>query len=129
MIAALMAAALATGPATPAKPALSGDWVVVSVRRVIAPENMPGQCFVQAQIDQVVHGQSYRAGQPVYISLACRRGGVSPASAELNRIAGPEPKTIQVLKETKRALAHLDAGARVVNNEYYGAAAMTPLRP
>ncbi len=74
MLAAILAAAIA-GPA-PAGPNIqtnTGEWVLVSVKRVIAPENMPGQCFVAAQVDRVVHGQRYKPGQPVYISLACRK--------------------------------------------------------
>lgn len=121
MIAAILAAAIA-GPPAPALKAPStdsGEWVLVSVKRVIAPENMPGQCFVAAQVDSVVHGQRYKAGQPVYISMACRRGGMTRAA--LN--ATPVPRTVQSLRETKRALVHLDASGGVVDNQFYGVGA------
>ena len=119
MLAAILAAAIA-GP-VPAGPNIqinTGEWVLVTVKRVIAPENMPGQCFVAAQVDRVVHGQRYKPGQPVYISLACRTGGMTPAAMPLN--SAPPPRTIQSLRETKRALVHLDASSGVVDNPFYG---------
>jgi hypothetical protein len=129
MLAAVLAAALGSQVPAPLPNPASGDWVLIRVQRVIAPANMPGQCFVQGRVDQVIHGQTYRQGQTVGISLACRPGaGVSPVALRIGE-ARRAPPTIQVLREMKQALAHLDTGGRVVDNQYYGVDAASPGRP
>ena len=65
MIAAILAATALAAPDL-----TTGDWVVVAVHRVIAPDQIPGQCFVQAKVDQVVHGETYKPGQAVALTVA-----------------------------------------------------------
>jgi hypothetical protein len=115
MIGLMLAAALG------AQAAPSGDWVVVDVQRVIAPETTRGQCFVQGQVRRVVRGEAYLPGQNVAIALACtagRRQLMIPLAAEPGAIRRP-PITVQRLEATKRALVHLDRQGRVIGNEYY----------
>jgi hypothetical protein len=120
--AAALAAALAQPlPAAPA--AASGNWVVVAVQRVIAPDQMQGQCFIQGRVERVVRGRAFRAGDAIGLSLACRFGGFTPAQAT----HAPAVPTIQTLRSQKRALVHVDAAGRVLENGYYGFGAL--IRP
>lgn len=126
MIAAVLAAALTPQLPSALLPSMtSGEWLVVSVGRVIAPDQHPGECFVQGRVEQVVHGRVYRPGDAIAISLACRQGGLSPAVAT----ATPPTVTIQTLRSQKRALVHVDAGGRVLNNGFWGLGDYARLRP
>jgi hypothetical protein len=124
MIALLLAAALAPSAPT-AEQMATGNWVVVAVQRVIAPDQMQGQCFVQGRVEQVVHGRAFRPGDAIAMSLSCRASGITTAAA------GPRPEipTVQALRSQKRALVHVDAAGRVLENGYYGFGAMAPTRP
>jgi hypothetical protein len=102
-----------------------GDWVMVTVHRVLAPDQIPGQCFVQAKVDQVVHGETYKPGQAVALTVPCRAGGLNPAVT----ILGQQAPTIETLRTQKRALVHLDAGGRVLQNGYYALGQAIPLAP
>jgi hypothetical protein len=125
MIAAILAGLAALQP-LPDVGASRGDWLLVTVHRVIAPDQIPGQCFLQARIDEVVNGHSFRTGDAVAISVACRPGGLAPAAAVRGVPAVP---TIETLRSQKRALVHLDAGGRVLDNGYYGLGAPMPITP
>ncbi|HTI66652.1 MAG TPA: hypothetical protein VL460_03780 [Caulobacteraceae bacterium] len=105
MIATILAGLAALQPAPQA-----GEWLLVTVQRVIAPDQIPGQCFVQARIDQVVQGRAFRSGDPVAITMACRANDLAP---------GPS-QTIAALRAQKRALVRLDAGGRLLGEDYYG---------
>ena len=121
MIAAVLAAAMAI-QATPETAPRTGQWVVIDVQRVIAPETTQGQCFVQGKVAQVVRGRLYKPGQELALSVACTknpRGPLIPLQAT-PRPARPPPISVERLESLKRALVHLDASGRVVNNEYYG---------
>lgn len=122
MIAAILAAFAALQPA-PMIDTSQGDWVLVTVNRVVAPDQIPGQCFVQAKIDQVVNGRNFRSGDAVAITVGCRTGGLSPIVA----VRGAEAPTIETLRTLKRALVHLDAGGRVLENGYYALGQALPL--
>jgi hypothetical protein len=87
----------------------TGEWVVVSIHRVIAPDQIPGQCFVEARIDQVVSGRRFRAGDPVAITMACRA----------DEMAVGEAVTVANLKAQTRALVRLDVGGRVAKGGWY----------
>ena len=116
MIAVMLAAALTAQPAP-----RTGQWVILDVLRVIAPEQTRGQCFVQGRVAQVVRGRLFRQGQQLGVSLACVQGPEAPL-IPLRAAPGPErrpPITVMQLEIIKRALVHLDADARVVNNDYY----------
>ncbi|OYX31607.1 MAG: hypothetical protein B7Y99_09760 [Caulobacterales bacterium 32-69-10] len=125
MLAAILAAVLAALPQPPTLDTRQGDWIIVTADRVVAPENMPGECFVQAKVDQVVHGENFRVGQRVALVVPCRQGGLEPTVA----ILGQAPPTIQTLRTQKRALVHLDAGGRVLRNGYYALSQAIPLAP
>lgn len=115
MIAAAFLAAAFVLPTLPATSA--GDWVVVTVVRVIAPDQHPGECFVQARVEQVVRGRVWSVGQPIGLSLACRRDGVAQPIA-LDET--PAVQTIRSLRAQKRALVNVDTGGRVLMNRFYG---------
>ena len=124
MITAILAAALTqTAPTAPAM--ASGEWVVVAVQRVIAPDQIQGQCFIQGKVEQVVHGRAFQAGDAIGLSLSCRAGGITPATFA----SKPEVPTIQTLRAQKRALVHVDAAGRVLDNGYYGFGSMIPTAP
>jgi hypothetical protein len=123
MIAAILAAGLAGLAAQAAPAAVSGDWVVVKVQRVIAPDQTQGQCFIQGRVEQVVHGRAWSVGDAIGLSLACRVGGLTPAVAR----PGPAIPTVQALRSQKRALVHVDAAGRVFENGYYGFGERAPL--
>ena len=117
MIAALalfLAAQVAAAPPSPS--AMTGDWVVVAISRVIAPDQHPGECFVEGRVEQVVHGRAYRGGDPIALSMRCRNGGFDRTALA----RAPEILTIQALRAEKRALVHVDAGGRVLDNGFYG---------
>jgi hypothetical protein len=116
MIALVLAVAL-VGPVPTAEQMAVGNWLVVAVQRVIAPDQMQGQCFVQGRVEQVVHGRAFRPGDAIAMSLPCRAGGITPTAA------GPRPEvpTIQGLRAAKRALVHVDAAGRVLENGFYAA--------
>lgn len=125
-------AAVLTAQYTPPQPSApatldtrKGDWVLVTVNRVVAPDQIPGQCFVQAKVDQVVHGDTYKPGQAVAMTVPCRAGGLNPTVS----ILGQEAPTIQTLRTQKRALVHLDTGGRVLQNGYYALGQTIPLAP
>jgi hypothetical protein len=129
MIAAVLAAALAV-QATPETAPRSGQWVILDVQRVIAPDITQGQCFVQGRVSQVVRGRLYKPGQQLNVSLPCVKG---PANPLIPLQATPglgkrPPITVERLESLKRALVHLDASARVVDNDYY-AVGVQPLSP
>ena len=125
MLAAILAAVLAALPQPPNLDTRQGDWILVTADRVVAPENMPGECFVQARVDQVVHGENFRVGQRVALVVPCRQGGFDPTVNILRQA----PPTIQTLRTQKRALVHLDAGGRVLDNAYYALGQTIPLAP
>lgn len=127
MIAAVLAALAVQ--ATPDTAPRTGNWVVLDVLRVMAPEQTRGQCFVQGRVNRVVRGQRYKAGQQLAVSLACVQGPARqliPLQATPNPAKRP-PITVERLEALKQALVHLDAQARVVDNEYYAVGAQ-PLR-
>lgn len=126
MIAVLLAATLAQ--VTPETAPRTGEWVVLDVQRVIAPEQTQGQCFVQGKVERVVRGQRYKAGQQLAVSVACVKGAnqVIPLQAQRGPVK-PGPITVERLESLKQALVHLDAQQRVVDNEYY-AVGVQPLR-
>lgn len=128
MIAAVLAAALAVqAPETAPR---SGQWVILDVQRVIAPDITQGQCFVQGRVSQVVRGRLYKPGQQLNVSVACVKGSTSQL-IPLQATPGPArrpPITVERLESLKRALVHLDASARVVDNDYY-AVGVQPLSP
>jgi hypothetical protein len=125
MIAAVLALSLGAVVLAQAAPAtVSGDWVVVAVQRVIAPAQTQGQCFIQGRVEQVVHGRAWRVGDAIGLSLACRVGGLTPAAAT----AGPAIPTVQTLRSQKRALVHVDAAGRVLENGYYGYGERLPMQ-
>ncbi len=132
MIGAVFAAAVALAPAQ--RPA-AGEWLVVKVERVIAPDQQPGECFVQGKVEQVVRGAVYRAGDAVALTVPCRQGGVTPArwSGEAfgpeERLVGQEPPTLETLRSQRRALVHVDAGGRLLDNGYWGLGAALRLAP
>lgn len=123
MIAVMLAAALTARPAP-----TTGNWVVLDVLRVMAPEQTRGQCFVQGRVAQVVRGRLYKQGQQLAVSLACVAGPAPliPLQAGPGAVKRP-PITVEQLERAKRALVHLDANARVLNNDYYPAG-VQPLR-
>ena len=125
MLAAIVAVMVAAMPQPQGLDTRKGDWILVTADRVVAPENMPGECFVQARVDQVVHGESFKVGQRVALVVPCRQGGFDP-TVNLMRQA---PPTIQTLRTQKRALVHLDAGGRVLDNAYYALGQTIPLAP
>ena len=130
MIAAALAFWLAAQPSPapvlpPASMTASGEWLVVSVGRVIAPDQHPGECFVQGRVEQVVHGTAYRTGDAIALTLACRNGGYDRTQATRT----PEPVTIQTLRSQKRALVHVDSGGRVLGNGFYGLGGLQRLQP
>ena len=115
MIAAILAAALAQAFPTP-EAMTRGDWVVVAVQRVVAPEQTQGQCFIQGRVEQVVHGRAFRTGDAIALSLPCRAGGITSTASG----PAPEVPTVRTLRIFKHALAHVDAAGRVLGNDYYG---------
>jgi hypothetical protein len=128
MIAALLAAALIQ--ATPETAPRTGEWVILDVQRVIAPEQTRGQCFVEGRVEQVVRGRIYKQGQQLGVSVACVKGPANqliPLQARREPAKRP-PITVERLRSLKRALVHLDAFARVVDNDYY-AVGPQPLSP
>jgi hypothetical protein len=128
MIGLVLAAALASQ--APQITPRSGEWVILDVQHVIAPEQLQGQCFVQARVSQVVRGSFYKQGQQLNISLACRKGrdtNIIPLQATREPAKRP-PITVERLEQLKRALVHLDRQSRVVNNDYY-AVGPEPLTP
>ena len=124
MIAAILAAAL-TQPFPSASAMAIGEWLVVAVQRVIAPDQTQGQCFVQGRVEQVVHGRAFQPGDAIALSLSCRSGGITSTAAG----PGPQIPTIQTLRANKRALVHVDAAGRVLDNGYYGFGTVVPARP
>ena len=115
MIAVILAAAL-TQQFPSAAAMANGEWVVVAVQRVIAPDQTQGQCFIQGRVEQVVHGRAFRPGDAIALSLPCRAGGITPTAVG----SRPEIPTIQALRSPSRALVHVDAAGRVLDNGYYG---------
>ena len=123
MIATILAGLMAAAPVAATDD--PGAWLMIAVARVIAPDQIPGQCFVQARVDQVLSGAGYRAGDTVAITVPCLNGGLAPSDE-----AGPRaPQTIESLRSQKRALVHLDAGGRVLANDYYGLGEASAVRP
>jgi hypothetical protein len=133
MIAALLAAGLVQLP--PGASAAVGDWLVVDVARVIAPDQHPGECFVQGRVEQVVRGRQFRPGDAVALTIPCRAGGATPAAwrsggFDLNDLpAGREAPTIATLRAQKRILVHVDAGGRLLDNGFWGLGEVQPARP
>ncbi|HTK33886.1 MAG TPA: hypothetical protein VL358_01195 [Caulobacteraceae bacterium] len=122
----MIALALAAALAQQAAPAMNtGNWVVVAVQRVIAPDQTQGQCFVQGKVEQVVHGRAFRRGDAIALSVSCRASGFTPAAYT----PAPAVPTIQALRAQKRVLVHVDAAGRVLENGYYGFEAIVPVRP
>jgi hypothetical protein len=105
----MIAAILALAALQPTPDVQTGDWFVVAVHRVIAPDQIPGQCFLEAHVEQVVHGRGFRSGDAVAITMACRP----------DDRAGDGTQTIAALRSHKRALVRLDPGGRLVENGYY----------
>ena len=126
MIAVLLAASLAQ--TTPEAAPRTGEWVVLDVQRVIAPEQTRGQCFVQGRVARVVLGRRYKEGQQLAISVACVQSGSQLIPLQATREPPRRPPiTVQRLEALKKALVHLDDQQRVVDNEYY-AVGVQPLR-
>jgi hypothetical protein len=121
IVAAVLAAAVAQ--LLPPLPAgTTGEWVVVTVQRVIAPDQIQGQCFLQGRVDQVVRGRAFQAGDAIGLSMSCRFGGYSPAVATF----APQIPTVETLRSQKRVLVNVDAAGRVLQNGYYGLGAAMP---
>jgi len=117
MIALAFAAALAAAPLPPSRNQMtSGEWIVIAVGRVIAPDQHPGECFIEGRVEQVLRGRAYRVGGPAALTLRCRAESLSPIAAA----PGPsEPPTVSGLKATRHALVHADAGGRVIDNGFW----------
>jgi hypothetical protein len=122
--AALLALSLVQAPLPSAGDMASGEWLVVGIGRVIAPNQHPGECFVEGRVERVVHGRAFRAGAPIALTLRCRAGAMTPIAA-----AAPEPPTIRAIRSQKHALVHVDAGGRVLANGFWGLGAYDRLRP
>jgi len=122
MIALALAAALAQQPA----PAMNtGNWVVVAVQRVIAPDQTQGQCFLQGKVETVIHGRAFQQGDAIALSMSCRASGFTPTAYA----PAPPVPTIQALRSQKRVLVHVDAAGRVLENGYWGFEAIIPAGP
>ena len=124
MLSAILASALAMQAPAQADP---GSWLNVAVFRVIAPAHIPGQCFVQGRVNRVMSGQGpFRAGDSIAITVNCVEGGMGPAVA----LKGArQPPSIDALRSQKEAMVHVDAGSRVIDNEFIGVGAITRAVP
>jgi hypothetical protein len=115
-------AALAWADAVP-----RDNVIVLGVRDVQVPENLPGQCNVTGAVREVWDGADYRIGQPVSIEVPCmvrkpvlEKGPAVQGQPSLPSARPPPapsailPLDTVVLKQSATAVVHLDNAGKLI---------------